>query len=207
MSLPVEIAVPLPANQTYFYFIKDSLKRSTEIGKRVLVPLRNRLIIGFIVGFNEPPGDIELKNVVDIIDESPLFDEKRLEFYRWIADYYITSLGLVLKFAHPGGIGTTLRRFLKLTSSGERKLKQGSINDKERNILSALDVTGEITAEKLFDLVEGTDFNSLNRLMGKGLVEYSYFLKELKPKYKRVVKARDFIYNLFHIRHQSLLNY
>ena len=190
MSLPVEISIPLPANQTYFYSLPDSLKKSAGIGKRVLVPFRNRLAIGFVVGSGSPPEGIELKKIIDVIDEKPLFDEGRLEFYRWVADYYISSLGLVLKTAHPGGIGTTLRRYVELTQKGSKKLESGFSNRNEERIISAVHLSENISAEKLFELVEGTNFNILNRLINKGLIEYRYDLKELKPKYKKVVHPK-----------------
>ena len=112
MAQTVQVSIPVPNSDPFYYSVPRDLKTSLDIGKRVLVPLGNRIVIGFTVGFEEPPDDIKLKNVVDIIDETPLFDSNRLEFFKWVADYYHASLGTVLKFAHPGGLGTSLQRFL-----------------------------------------------------------------------------------------------
>jgi len=190
MSLPVEISIPLPTDQTYFYSLPNSYKKPAEIGKRVLVPFRNRVNIGFIVGFGEPPEGIELKSVIDVIDEKPLFDKPRLEFYRRVADYYIASLGIVLKIAHPGGVGTTLRRYLVATEKGLKKLRQGKCNESEYRILNTVNLSQNISAEKLFELVDGTNFVVLNRVISRGLLEYRYSLKELKPKYKKLIKSK-----------------
>ena len=192
MSLPVEVSVPLPTNRTYFYSLPDTFKKSAEIGKRVLVPFRNRLIVGFIIGFENPPDDLELKKVIDVIDEKPLFNKSRLKFYRWISNYYLSSLGLVLKIAHPVGIGTTLRFYVKVTQKGFKKLRQGLSSENENRILNTVHLSDNISAKKLFELVEGTNFFTLNRLINKGLLEYRYYLKELKPKYKKIVSPKGF---------------
>ena len=117
----------------------------------------------------------------------PLFDEERLDFYKWLADYYSTSIGMILKIAHPGGLGTTLRRYIELTEKGSSKQKGDGV-DKESTILNTVGLSDRITVEKLFQLVEDAGFNDLNRLLKKGLIEYRYELKEFSPKYRNIVK-------------------
>jgi len=186
MSVAVEIAIPLPGNQNYFYSFPRSNKKSVIPGTRVQVPFRNRVVIGFIIGFGEPPEGIELKEIIDVVDDAPLFDEKRLDFYKWLADYYCSSLGMILKIAHPGGLGTTLRRYIELTDKGLSKNELG--DNKESGIINTIALTERITVERLFQLVEDISFNDLNRLIKKGLIEYRYKLKEISPKYRNKVQ-------------------
>ncbi|MGE3522828.1 MAG: hypothetical protein AB7I96_08180, partial [Candidatus Dadabacteria bacterium] len=77
MKDTVQVAVPIPRDEFYSYSLPAGLAEGAEVGKRVLVPFHNRRTIGFIVGFGEPPPDIKLKDVIDIIDDEPLFDEAR----------------------------------------------------------------------------------------------------------------------------------
>jgi len=186
MSDAVEIAIPLPGNQTYYYSFPSSNKNSVLPGARVQVPFRSRVVIGYIIGFGKPPADIKLKEIIDVVDDAPLFDEERLDFYKWLAEYYCTSLGMILKIAHPGGLGTTLRRFIELTDKGKKVLDINAVN-KESSILNTIGSSERITVEKLFQIVEDTGFNDLNRLIKKGLIEYRYELKEFSPKYKNIV--------------------
>ena len=187
MSNTVEIVIPVPSDQNYFYTYPKTLKNSMTLGSRALVPFRNRVTIGFIVGFGEqPPEGVELKSIIDIVDDKPLFDEERLDFYRWVADYYASSLGIILKIAHPGGVGTTLRRYLVLTEKGKAQ-DAGS----ESKVLETLRLGKNLTVEKLFQLVDNTGFSELNRLVKKGLIEYRYVIKELKPKYRHIIKPLE----------------
>ncbi len=100
MIKAAEISIPIPDNKIYSYEIPPNLRESIEIGKRVVVPFKNRDVLGFIVNISRPPMGITLKKIKDIVDEEILFDKGRLEFYKWISKYYITPLGLVLKAAH-----------------------------------------------------------------------------------------------------------
>lgn len=165
--------------------------RTVEIGKRVLVPFRNRLTIGFVVGFGNPPKDVELKKVIDVIDDKPLFDNDRLKFFMWISDYYLSSLGVVLKAAYPGGMGISLNRRLNITSKGLSRLKQGAGSKKQSKILNVVHISESITPKKLFELVDGVKFADLNRLINKELLEYDYHLKKLKPKYNKFISPNE----------------
>lgn len=191
MNLPVEVSVPVPVEQTYHYDIPDSFKRTVEIGKRVLVPFANRLTIGFIVGRGKAPEGVELKKIIDVIDENPLFDENRLEFYRWVSGYYLSYLGVVLKAAYPGGIGVSLSRRVNVTSKGLSSLKQGDGSKKQSRILNIVHTYDGISPKKLFELLDGIKFADLNRLIEKGLLQYNYHLKKLKPKYKKFLSPNE----------------
>ncbi len=105
--------------------------------------------IGFIVGRSKPPNGIKLRDIVDVIDDKPLFDEKRLEFFKWIADYYICPLGAVVKAAHPSGLGSmSMKRTVALTEAGIRALEGEKAKEVEKTVLRALSMGGAMTLEK-----------------------------------------------------------
>ena len=190
MTETVQVAVPMPGEAFYTYSVPSHLKDGVALGKRVLVPFRNRRTIGFIIGPGEPPPDVELKGVIDIIDDEPLFNEKRLEFLKWAADYYMTSLGIVLKAAHPGGLGTSIRRVLKITDKGISALENERLTAQESLVLKTVFNSGEISSQKLLSLVDNTSTELLNSLRRRGLVEFSYELKsDPKVKTEKIISA------------------
>src|SRR5271167_1468069 len=183
MSETVHVAVPIPGEGLYSYSVPAHLREGIALGKRVLVPFRNRRTIGFIVGSGQPPPDIELRDALDIIDDEPLFDNRRLEFLKWVADYYMTSLGIVLKAAHPGGLGVSLKQLIKITDNGRRAVDQGRFTAHELLVLRTILNSGEISSQKLQSLVENTSSELLNSLRRRGLVEFEYEVKS-DPKIK-----------------------
>ena len=68
MDETIQVAIPIPGEEYYSYKVPEHLKEGIKLGKRVLVPFRNRKSIGFIVGYGDPPPDIKLRDIIDIID-------------------------------------------------------------------------------------------------------------------------------------------
>nr|AGF93278.1 primosome assembly protein PriA [uncultured organism] len=101
----IEVAVAFAVYQTYTYVVPEEMQPLVRPGKRVLVPFGSRQITGYVIGF--PAGDPEvedLKPVSDILDDTPIFPEEMIPFFRWVADYYIHPIGDVICDALPGGI-------------------------------------------------------------------------------------------------------
>src|SRR5438093_57864 len=96
-----DIAVCLPLARTFIY----KLTTPVETGCRVVVPFRKRDVEGFVVGFRkEAPPDIEVHEIGGVLDAIPLLRPDIFNLCRWVADYYATPIGEVLKAALPTGI-------------------------------------------------------------------------------------------------------
>ena len=188
MSKTVQISIPIPRDEIFSYTIPDSFRDLVEIGKRVIAPFGSRKVLGFIVGFDPPPEGLRLKEIIDVIDEEPLFNTRRLEFFRWVSSYYMCSLGSVLKAAHPGVLVTGLKRTVVLTDKGKKYLSDPGSDDLTMRVMKSLDLAEKITAEKLFGIIDDLNFGFLNGLRKKGLIEYEYeFENRAKKKYEKVI--------------------
>ena len=183
MEEVLQVAIPIPNEDTFSYSVPSHLRRGAEIGKRVLVPFKNRKMLGFIVGIGEPPEGITLRDAIDIVDEEPLFDHKRLDFLRWVSSYYMTSLGIVLKAAHPGGLGVSLRRTIKICDLGEGGAHKKRLSQYEEIVLKTLMSVPGISVERIFNIIDGLTHETLNSLIRKRLVEFDYELRS-DPKIK-----------------------
>ncbi|MGH7792368.1 MAG: replication restart helicase PriA, partial [Thermodesulfobacteriota bacterium] len=111
-------------------------------------------------------------------------------------------LGIVLKAAHPGGLGIGLKRIIKITEHGEKLLDKAHLTsfaispvkprlgETERLILKTLSISEEITGKKLFNLVEDATYEVLNSLRRRNLIEFSYELKsDPKVKLEKIIIA------------------
>ena len=123
----LEVAVTLPLEQTLTYKASPHLfgdggevEGAQVVGRRVLVPLGNRRVTGYVVGFARPEDadSRRLKEVLECLDDRPLFPETLVGFYRWAADYYQYPLGLVLKSAMPAGLSGSSRKRLVWKGDG-----------------------------------------------------------------------------------------
>ena len=135
--------------------------------------------------------------------KSPLFDRKRLSFFKWISDYYLVPLGIILKTAHPGGIGLNLNHVISITEKGRASLNSNrdreTLDSTELQILNALSACS-LSLNKLFELVEGSTNAVVNRLKSKNLIETEYILDR-----KSFIKTEKFICTTPKSRNEELL--
>jgi len=91
-----EVAVRTPLRKLFTYKSTEELQK----GMRVKVPFRSREVMGFVwnKATEEPKG---LKEIAEVFDEDPFFDEKTLLFYERAANYYGISLGELLASSLP----------------------------------------------------------------------------------------------------------
>jgi len=99
----VNIALNIPKNKLFTYEIPADLRASIDIGKRVFVPFGRRKRTGFIVEVMNSCHLEKIKPISEIIDDEPLFSKHDLEFYQWLADYFIYPLGKTLAEIIPAG--------------------------------------------------------------------------------------------------------
>jgi primosomal protein N' (replication factor Y) (superfamily II helicase) len=98
------VALPLPLAQPYTYRIPESLADRVVPGARVVVPVRQREIIGLVTELTEVPPAREARDILSTPDPQPALPELLLDTARWIAGYYGAPLGLTLRSVLPAAM-------------------------------------------------------------------------------------------------------
>ncbi|MGQ4806872.1 primosomal protein N' [Candidatus Entotheonellaceae bacterium PAL068K] len=98
-----QVAVELPIQTPLDYQIPAPLRPRGQVGQRVLVPLGQRQVQGYIVGLATTSTVANPRDVLDVLDDTPLLTPALLELTRWVAEYYMCPWGQVLKAAIPAG--------------------------------------------------------------------------------------------------------
>lgn len=100
-----DIILPLAIADVYTYNIPETIQYPLT-GKRVLVPLGRKSIIGIIYRKHEGelPANIKVRDVLQIIDEEPIVTAEQLKLWDWLASYYMCTLGEVMAAALPSEI-------------------------------------------------------------------------------------------------------
>ena len=98
----VEVALPVPLFQTFVYSLGGEYEHEARIGSRVVVPFRKRQEIGIVVALDAaPPARGIIKAVSAVPDAGPALDEGLLTLSRWISEYYVVPLGVVMRTVLP----------------------------------------------------------------------------------------------------------
>ncbi len=121
--MQLEVAVAVPVKQLYTYALSDDdqalYRRSAAnlVGRRVFVPFGNRRATGYVLDVNdkEKP-EFEVKNVIEVLDDDPLFHADIVPLFRWISLYYHYPIGIVVKTALPAGLTIGAGRQICLTN-------------------------------------------------------------------------------------------
>lgn len=137
------LSIAIPHSKPFDYMVPLSLQPQIKLGMRVLVPFGPRFLVGVVVELGVESEFKKLKELKEIIDSEPLFDEKQLEFFSWVSRYYLCNLGLVLEAATPKGIKPKIQFHVTATE----KLKDASWFERVKNkSLSPIELK---TAQKL----------------------------------------------------------
>ncbi len=145
MTLPspyIEVAVALPVDGTFTFSVPAALSPFAATGKRVLAPFGNRRVTGYILGEGRPPdnkgGGYEIRHILDILDETPLFPPEMIDFFRWIARYYLYPLGEVIHNALPAGLNVYDYTVESLTDEGRQALSETGLPPLQSAVLQTL---------------------------------------------------------------------
>jgi primosomal protein N' (replication factor Y) (superfamily II helicase) len=99
----VNIALNIPSDKLFTYEVPANLQQEVEIGKRVFVPFGRRKRTGFIIKIISSCDLKNIKSIAEILDDEPLFGSSDLDFYQWIANYFMYPLGKTLAELIPSG--------------------------------------------------------------------------------------------------------
>ena len=120
------------------YRVPDTLLARAQAGVRVIVPVSSRKITGIIVGRSSQPGDIDaqkVKDILDVIDEVPIFPQDMKNVWEWIAHYYFSSTGAALQTILPRTVRHQSTLFVTLPKKNRRRKTATEEDDRGRQLL------------------------------------------------------------------------
>ena len=90
----------------FTYSVPSSLEEQVQRGVRVLVPLgRNKTYVGIVSEkHHRAPEEYQTKDILQVLDVTPILLDSQLRLWHWIADYYMSPIGEVYKAALPSGL-------------------------------------------------------------------------------------------------------
>ena len=143
----VEIAVSGPFENTFTYSSHNNPQ--IQIGLRVKINFSNRETIGYVVGVSDvlrEPIEFEVKEILSVIDENPIFDDRLIELAKKIADENLSYIGEVLSMALPSGKASAK----KIKPLSSKKSDSNSLSPEQENIYNDI-----ISSDEKYHLIFG----------------------------------------------------
>ena len=94
-----DVALPVPLDIVFTYRIPA--ESAPVVGGRVLVPFRQQRMTGIVAELHDRKPSVTTKNVLNVLDATPVLDGSLLRLGRWISHYYLAPLGEVFRTMLP----------------------------------------------------------------------------------------------------------
>ena len=189
----IEVVLPLAVSKTFTYQVSEAEFHYIQIGMRVAVPFGKTKIYTALVldKTNTPPQLYEAKEIHQILDEKPVVNLHQIEHWKWIASYYMCSLGEVFRSALPSGY--ILESETIISAKENVEIDSNELKDDEYLILEALKSQSSITVQEVIKILgKKTVFPIINRLLAKGaLVLQEEISEQYKPKLVRYIRLQE----------------
>ncbi len=178
-----EIVLPFPLGQTFTYAVPEDLIPQVAVGMRTEVTFRNKVYTGLVCEIHDrSPSLQKVKSILSLPDPEPVINEEQLKFWKWIAAYYLCTLGEVYAAAMPAYF--KLGSETHVLSSGNWDATE--LEDKEFIVGEALRQKNELSLDEIRKLLQIKNVQPVIRtLIEKGLV---LIKEEMKPGYKPKTK-------------------
>lgn len=158
-----------PLRRSFDYLPPENFKSELSEGSRVKVPFGKRELVGLIIDASAESefAIADLKRIIEVIDQEPVFDPAMMKLFKWAAAYYHYPLGQVIYNALP----TRIRQGKALT------FKNNDANGEQQKITKELKPQLRLNKEqeqvKTSILKKGNNFHCflLEGVTGSGKTE------------------------------------
>ena len=119
-----DVSLPVPLDQAFTYSLPPTLQHRVREGSRVVVPFGPRKLTGVILRCHDEPPTVALRDALRLVDAEPVLTSELLALGRWIAGYYCSPLGEVLRSMLPLAAEIRQGRIWSLTDAGRDAARQ-----------------------------------------------------------------------------------
>ncbi|HEX3159010.1 MAG TPA: primosomal protein N' [Gemmatimonadaceae bacterium] len=102
----IEVALPLPLFRSFTYALDGASGHPVQPGSRVVVPVRGRKELGIALGEADASSlrGATAKSIVEVPDAEPAVGAGMLALARWMSEYYVAPIGVVLRSMLPAAL-------------------------------------------------------------------------------------------------------
>ena len=169
-TLFAQIILPLALPGSLTYRIPFEMNELITEGKRVVVPVgKRKLYTGIVISVSEQiPKGYEVKYILSVLDDIPIVSGRQLEFWNWIAAYYMCTQGEVMKAALPAALKLESEAILFLNNDYN---SHGILDSDEEIIINYLQKAGEISISAAAVIIKKHNIYKLVKsLYQKGII-------------------------------------
>ena len=193
MNYFIDVILPIPLEKTFTYQVSQTEANFLKIGMRVAVPFgKSKIYTALVLKVHtEEPQLYEAKGIHQILDDEPITSETQVKLWHWIADYYLCTLGEVMRAALPNAF--LLESETIIQKNNRVEIKDSELEDDEFLVVEALHHQSSLTIHEVASIIERKNaLPVIKRLLDKQFITVQEELYEkYKPKLVRYVKLHS----------------
>ncbi len=184
-----EVIIPLAIPKTYTYAIPPSMESILLPGMRVEVAFgQKKRYAGIVKSVSDTaPTQFTPKNIIQILDSSPVVFQQQLQLWNWISTYYMCSEGEVMAAALPAQLKLSSETIL--VYNDEYGDDFSDLDDQEYLVAEGLLLKKELKLDEVQGILDiSRVYPVVKRLLDKRLCFASESIKEkyIPKKEKRI---------------------
>ncbi|MBC6489337.1 primosomal protein N' [Flavihumibacter stibioxidans] len=178
----VEVLIPLALPRNYTWKVPVEMLHLVQPGGRVEVILgRNKKYAGIVKRLHtNKPAAFEPKEILNVLDDAPIVFSQQLDFWEWMAHYYLCSEGEVMQAALPTHFKLSSETVLLFNDEAGDDFSH--LDDEEFLVAEALSIRKELRLAEVQQLLDVSHvYPVIKRLLEKNIC---LVWEELKHTYK-----------------------
>ncbi|MFN5335249.1 MAG: primosomal protein N' [Bacteroidota bacterium] len=201
-----DVIIPLALPQTYTWSIPAEMQKGAQIGIRVEVELRKKRYAGIIKAIHtHKPSAFEPKPIINLLDTDPIVFPDQLQFWSWMANYYMCSEGEIMAAALPAHFKLSSESILIFNEEAGDDFT--ALDEEEYLVAEALHIRKELRLQEVQQILDMSHvYPVVKRLIEKQVCFVWESLKEtytekketfvlLNPVYKQEEKLSELLNN------------
>lgn len=192
-TLFAHVLVPVPVPKTYTYRVPHDWNDWIHEGLRVAVQFGpKKIYAGIILSLSDsPPVGYQASYLLDVLDDAPIVNHRQLQFWQWVAKYYMCYMGEVMATALPAGYRLQSETKILLHPDADlESVVRSELDDIEWQILELLGHKDGLSLDEIHQkLAVKNVLKHVKSLYLRGLVVMEEELKEnYRPKYEEFLE-------------------
>ncbi|MDQ3110489.1 MAG: primosomal protein N' [Bacteroidota bacterium] len=187
-----DLVLPLSLPNLFTYRVPQELNGKVQPGMRVVAQFgKNKLYSAIVWKVHEKPPEYTTKFIESVLDERPVLTDVQMQFWEWMAQYYLCAKGDVMTAALPSGLRLTSETRILLNANWEGDRKQ--LDDEAFSICEALDVKTTLTLEDISAILDRkTVYPMIRKMLEEGVIlVYEEIQQRYQPKYETYIRLSD----------------
>ena len=203
MNHYINVILPIPLQKLFSYKITKAEAEFLKSGMRVAVPFgKTKIFTALVYEIHEnPPIGYNAKEIHQILDDKPIITNRQLSNWKWISEYYMCSLGEVIRAALPSAL---LLESETLISRSEEFDEVNILNDEEYLIFEALQHKSVLNISEIGKILDTKNvLPTISKLLKHEVVTvHEKIFEQYKPKFVKYIRLGRSI-----IRKKNYINY